>query len=107
MKQTCYKGVAGSGKRENSTSKRGGGSFSLALVFLFLDDVVHFDFPLMNKAGSSKEVIVQKSIIISIIGIQETIFMAFALQSILVSNSSMLVFHMDWETHSAMYHVVF
>ena len=45
-------------KRENSTSKRGGGSFSLALVFLFLDDVVHFDFSLMNKAGSSKEVIV-------------------------------------------------
>ena len=44
-------------EKENLTSKRVS-HFSLALVFLFLDDMVHFDFPFMNKALSSKEVIV-------------------------------------------------
>ena len=47
--------VAGSGKRKCNFQKSF--SFSLALVFLFLDDVVHFDFPFMDKVGSSKEVI--------------------------------------------------
>ena len=45
-------------KEKNSTSKRDASSFILVLVFLFLDDLVPFDFILTNKAGSSKEVIV-------------------------------------------------